>query len=131
MPVTALTTVAVHQNAADDSAGTVFPGRPQRQHHHRCGKEGDGYYAESVHRFLNTRPLIFLHPHIGFFEHLLHGAADLLLLVLAGVSIDGGQGHHRLNADVGIGKNAMHSLRQFIKNDLFSAGTNPSKFLLS
>lgn len=32
--------------------------------------------------------LIFLHPHIGFFEHFLHGTANLLFLVLAGVGID-------------------------------------------
>ena len=50
------------------------------------------------------------------------GAADLFFLVLAGVGIDGGQRHHRFNANVGIGKNAMHSLRQFRQNDLFSAG---------
>lgn len=51
-----------------------------------------------------------------------HEAGYLFFLMLAGVSVDRRQCHHRLNPNLSIGEDPVNSLSQFAQNDIFCTG---------
>ena len=54
--------------------------------------------------------------------HFLNNAAYLFLLMLAGVSVDRRQCHHRFYPNISIGENPVNPPGQFAQNDIFCTG---------